>query len=139
MTPSDLLKEYSLRFTNCRVEVLKVFLKQPNALSHHDIEHKLTEGFDRVTLYRTLKAFVDKGILHKIPDDSGNARYALCKEEYCSLGQHNHEHVHFKCIKCEMTTCLEEIEVPPFSMPGKYKVLETNLLVQGICESCHQK
>ncbi|MTI31483.1 Fur family transcriptional regulator, partial [Xanthovirga aplysinae] len=117
MTPSDLLKDYSLRFTTCRVEVLKIFLEQLNALSHSDIEDKLTDSFDRVTLYRTLKTFVNKGILHKIPDDSGIARYALCKEEYCSTDQHDHEHVHFKCIKCEMTTCLEEVKIPPIFLP----------------------
>ncbi len=37
------------------------------ALAHADIEKKTGESFDRVTVYRTLQSFVEKGIVHLIP------------------------------------------------------------------------
>jgi Fur family ferric uptake transcriptional regulator len=45
--------------------------------------------------------------------------------------------VHFKCEKCEETTCLEDISLPTISLPKGFEKKEMNLLVQGICEKCH--
>jgi Fur family transcriptional regulator, ferric uptake regulator len=98
----SILKEFSLRNTSCREEILQVFLNKNFALSHADIENKLSENFDRVTIYRTLKTFLDKGIIHKVLDDEGTTKYALCKEA-CAHHEHHHEHVHFKCIQCGLT------------------------------------
>ncbi|MDQ3393462.1 MAG: transcriptional repressor [Bacteroidota bacterium] len=132
----DLLKEFDLRTTSCRTEILSLFMEKVHALSHSDIEHTLSESHDRVTVYRTLKTFLDKGILHKVLDDSGSAKYALCKDS-CTMEDHNHEHVHFKCLKCGMTNCLDNVEVPAITLPSGYKAIETNLLVQGTCNSCN--
>lgn len=129
------LKEFDLRLTNCRGDILSLFMDKGFALSHSDIEDKINETYDRVTVYRTLKTFVDKGIIHKVLDDSGSAKYALCKDD-CSAERHNHEHVHFKCLECGLTTCLDEVIVPQIQLPSGYEGLETNLLVQGICNSC---
>ncbi|CAN5455546.1 Fur family transcriptional regulator [soil metagenome] len=132
----DLLKEFDLRTTTCRSEILSIFLNRDFALSHADIEHKISESHDRVTVYRTLKTFLDKGLIHKVLDDGGSSKYALCRES-CTSEDHNHEHVHFKCIRCGITNCLENVEVPRFSLPSGYKAIETNLLVQGICKDCN--
>lgn len=132
----DLLKEFDLRTTSCRTEILAMFINKDFALSHADIEQKISSSHDRVTVYRTLKTFLDKGIIHRVLDDGGSAKYALCKDS-CSTEIHNHEHVHFKCVNCGITICLENVEVPGFSLPEGYKAIETNLLVQGICKNCN--
>lgn len=132
----DLLKEFDLRTTSCRTEILGMFINKDFALSHADIEQKISSSHDRVTVYRTLKTFLDKGIIHRVLDDGGSAKYALCKDS-CSTDIHNHEHVHFKCINCGITICLENVEVPGFSLPEGYKAIETSLLVQGICKNCN--
>lgn len=132
----DLLKEFDLRTTSCRTEILSLFIDKDYALSHSDIEQKISEAHDRVTVYRTLKTFLDKGLIHKVLDDGGSAKYALCKES-CTSDDHNHEHVHFKCIRCGMTNCLDNVEVPKISLPSGYNAIETNLLVQGICKACN--
>jgi Fur family transcriptional regulator, ferric uptake regulator len=134
----SILKEFSLRNTSCREEILQVFLNKNFALSHADIENKLSENFDRVTIYRTLKTFLDKGIIHKVLDDEGTTKYALCKEA-CAHHEHHHEHVHFKCIQCGLTNCLEDIQIPLLQLPDGYSRIETNLLVQGICQLCNRK
>lgn len=130
------LKEFELRHTGCREDILGAFQTQNHALSHNDLETQFGERFDRVTIYRTLKTFVEKGILHKVLDDAGGAKYALCKHSECTTHEHHHDHVHFKCVSCNNTTCIESVHIPAFQLPDGYKRLEVNMLVQGVCPAC---
>jgi len=132
----QILKEYELRTTTSRSAILRLFLKNPFALSYSDIEREIATSFDRVTVYRTLKTFLDKGVIHKVLDDEGSLKYALCSEP-CSTLEHHHEHVHFKCIKCGHTSCLDEVTIPPVRLPEGYSAEEVNLLIQGVCVKCH--
>ena len=132
----SILKKHRLRNTDCRQEVLSLFLATDFALSNADIEKSISQNYDRVTIYRTLKNFLEKGIIHKVLDDIGNPKYALCKEQ-CSPESHNHQHVHFKCVSCGQTNCLENIQIPQFELPQGYQMLESNILINGICQACH--
>lgn len=129
-----LLKDFNLRSTPNRQEILHLFLQKNYALSHGDIEKEIDNSLDRVTVYRTLKTFLDKGLIHKVLDEEGSLKYALCKEA-CTTAEHHHDHVHFKCTKCAQTYCLN-VEVPPVKLPKGYKAGAVNLLIQGICEKC---
>jgi Fur family transcriptional regulator, ferric uptake regulator len=129
-----LLKSFRLRSTPTRLEILYLFLKKDYALSHGDIESEIAEDIDRVTVYRTLKTFSDRGLIHKVLDDGGGLKYALCSEA-CSTTQHRHEHVHFKCTQCGQTNCLD-IEIPAVKLPKGYHPKEVNLLIQGTCQNC---
>lgn len=130
----QILKDFKLRSTPNREAILHVFLRRDFALSHGDVEREIPSSFDRVTVYRTLKTFLDKGLIHKVLDDEGSLKYALCSEA-CSTAHHHHEHVHFKCTKCGQTNCLQ-VEIPTIRLPKGYKAKEVNLLIQGICEHC---
>jgi Fur family ferric uptake transcriptional regulator len=130
----QLLKEFKLRSTPSRKAILNFFLKKNYALAHADIEKGIPSNFDRVTVYRTLKTFLDKGLIHKVLDDEGALKYALCTEA-CTMTGHHHDHVHFKCIRCGQTNCLE-VEVPPVKLPKGYQPGEINLLIQGVCAKC---
>lgn len=113
---------------------MHLFLLKNYALSHSDIEKEIDNSLDRVTVYRTLKTFLDKGLIHKVLDDEGSLKYALCKEA-CSKVEHHHDHVHFKCTKCGQTICLN-VDVPSVKLPKGYSASEVNLLIQGVCERC---
>ena len=130
-----LLKGFKLRSTPNRQEILHLFLKKDHALSHGDIEKEIDNSLDRVTVYRTLKTFLDKGLIHKVLDDEGSLKYALCNEA-CTKAEHHHDHVHFKCTKCGETQCLD-VDVPTVRLPKGYKANAVNLLIQGICERCN--
>lgn len=130
-----ILKDYNLRLTEAREIVLSFFLTQPNTLSHADIEAH-TPIADRVTIYRTLRTFVEKGILHTIPDEVHNVRYALCHHHHCGPAKHSHNHIHFKCLKCGLTTCMENVVIPLVSLPLGYRVVEANYIIQGVCDKC---
>jgi Fur family ferric uptake transcriptional regulator len=134
--PFSILQSHKLRITDCRLEIIQEFLDKSIALSHADLEEKLNQQFDRVTIYRTLKTFLDKDLIHKVLDDSGATKYALCAHGE-SGHNHSHEHVHFKCEKCGETTCLEQIDLPQIKLPSGFKKKEMNLLIQGTCEKCH--
>jgi Fur family ferric uptake transcriptional regulator len=131
-----LLKDFNLRSTPSRQEILHLFLKKEHALSHGDIEKQISNALDRVTVYRTLKTFLDKGLIHKVLDDEGSLKYALCNEA-CTSAEHHHNHVHFKCTRCGQTNCLK-IEIPSVKLPKGYRAQELNLLIQGVCETCSE-
>ena len=63
----EILKHNHLSVTESRKKILDLFLANIGALAHGDIEKNTGEQFDRVTIYRTLQTFVDKGIIHTIP------------------------------------------------------------------------
>lgn len=129
-----LLKTFKLRSTPNRQEILELFLERDYALSHNDIETEINNPLDRVTVYRTLKTFLDRGLIHKVLDDAGSLKYALCREA-CQAPVHHHDHVHFKCLRCGQTNCLN-IEAPVIKLPRGYRPQEVNVLIQGICERC---
>lgn len=131
----QILKDFRLRNTSSRADILRLFLDHAYALSYSDIEREVAETYDRVTVYRTLKTFLDKGVVHKVLDDAGGLKYALCNE-HCTTAEHHHEHVHFKCIQCGQTNCLEDVEIPEVLLPRGYKAQELNLLIQGVCSKC---
>jgi len=131
----EILKDFRLRSTTSRSAILDLFIHNDHALSYSDIEKEVAAAFDRVTVYRTLKTFLDKGLVHKVLDDGGSLKYALCNH-HCSSAEHHHDHVHFKCTKCGQTNCLDEVEVPSIKLPKGFQANEINLLIQGLCNKC---
>ncbi len=131
----QLLKDHSLRLTNSRADIVDVFLQKKVAISHGDIESTMDGKYDRVTIYRTLKSFLESGLIHKVLDDSGTTRYALC-DDACADGHHHHNHVHFKCSNCEETTCLDGVHIPKVKLPDGFEVEESNFLLTGVCSKC---
>ena len=96
----DILKQSGLSVTESRKKILDLFLETDGALAHADIEKNTASAFDRVTVYRTLQTFVEKGIIHQIPTIDNSILYALCKHN-CEQGHHHDDHVHFICSNCD--------------------------------------
>jgi Fur family transcriptional regulator, ferric uptake regulator len=132
----ELLRRNSLSITDSRKKILHLFLAQEGALAHGDIEKRAGEKFDRVTIYRTLQTFVDKGIIHTIPTADNSVRYALCKDE-CSEGHHHDHHVHFVCNECDNTFCLDDVVTPDLKMPKGYAATHVEVVVEGLCKNCN--
>ncbi|HZG24019.1 MAG TPA: transcriptional repressor [Chitinophagaceae bacterium] len=132
---NDILKRNQLSVTGSRKKILELFLSNRGALAHGDIEKKTGEKFDRVTIYRTLQSFLDKGIIHTIPTADNSIRYALCKDE-CTQGHHHDHHIHFECTSCGNTTCLEEVVIPKINLPTGFRSQEVEIVVSGKCKLC---
>src|SRR5262245_8108072 len=107
----EILKKNKLSVTASRERILHLFLERNGALAHGDIEKTAGEKFDRVTIYRTLQTFVEKGIIHTIPTSDNSIRYALCRDD-CEEGHHHDHHIHFLCHRCGNTFCLDDVVTP---------------------------
>lgn len=130
----EILSNFKLRITPVRQHILELFLKSEFAISHTDIDQEIIESLDRITVYRTLKTFLKKGLIHQVPDDIGVTKYALCSDT-CSPSNHRHDHVHFKCLRCGQTNCLN-IAIPSINLPKGYASNDTSILIQGVCKHC---
>jgi Fur family ferric uptake transcriptional regulator len=132
---AELLRRSHLSVTDSRKKILSLFLQSGDALSHGDIERKAGEKFDRVTVYRTLQAFVEKGIVHTIPTPDNSVRYALCKD--CKEGHHHDDHVHFVCDNCGTTICLDNVVTPQIDLPTGYTAQSVQVVINGTCKTCN--
>ncbi len=130
----NLLKRHKLRKTPARVEILELYAGTPHAMSHGDVERQLDE-MDRVTIYRTLATFEEKGIIHRAYDGGGGVKYALCGTN-CSAHHHDDKHLHFSCVKCGNTYCIEGYSVPEINTPEGYTINEVFLFAKGTCNNC---
>jgi Fur family transcriptional regulator, ferric uptake regulator len=131
----DILKNAGLSVTDSRKKILDLFLASNGALAHADIEKKTASIFNRVTVYRTLQTFVEKGIVHAIPTTDNSILYALCKHN-CDAKHHHDNHVHFICTKCSNTVCLDDVTVPEVKLPSKFTKQMAAMVVSGICGKC---
>lgn len=133
-TAEHLLTDFNLRHTSQRLSILDAFLKAGHALSHTDLENSFAGQIDRATIYRCLKQFLEAGILHRIPDDQFQTKYAVCS--HCEHQHHHHDHVHFNCLVCNLTQCLEDAEIPGITLPEGFAAKEKILIIQGYCADC---
>jgi Fur family ferric uptake transcriptional regulator len=132
----EILKRNQLSVTSGRKKILELFLQQEGALAHSDIEKRAGEKFDRVTVYRTLQAFLEKGLIHSIPTADNSIRYALCKDD-CGGGHHHDDHVHFVCSACGSTVCLDHVTIPAIQLPNGFVAEQVEMVVSGVCKSCN--
>ncbi|MDR1729812.1 MAG: TonB-dependent receptor [Prevotellaceae bacterium] len=121
------------RNTKTKQLVMKVLENSNSALCHEEIEKRLTQKIDRVTIYRILQSFCDDGKVHKIIDKDGRTCYALCHN--CTTGNHHDNHPHFHCIGCNTITCMEQPVVQQ-ELPSGYRAISMSSYITGYCRKC---
>ncbi len=99
------------------------------------LKRKPVNLLTRVTIYRTLQSFVEKGIIHLIPTKANSKKYALCKDD-CEAGDHHDNHVHFICEECSKTICLDDVTVAQVKVPRVFTPQHAEMVVNGICGEC---
>lgn len=124
----------NLKPTAMRELVLDALMEQRVTVSLSDLE-KLFDKVDKTTLYRTLKTFEEKKLIHSIDDGTGAVKYALCKET-CQCHPED-LHVHFFCIKCQHTFCLNDIPIPSINLPVNFSLENINMVAKGVCSNCN--
>jgi Fur family transcriptional regulator, ferric uptake regulator len=129
------LKQHHLTITKARIKILELFQISENALENYLIEKKTQHQFDRITVYRTLQAFLKKGIIHTIPTYDNSVRYALCKAD-CDEHAHHDNHLHFICEKCGKTICLDKTDISIIQLPKNYTIRKADAILTGICNVC---
>ena len=129
-----LLEKHHLKKTGPRLRVLSILSAKKVATSQPDLEGVM-DDIDRVTLYRILSAFEEKGIIHKVFDLNGTANYAMCSSE-CGEDHHHDEHLHFNCTSCKNVYCLDDLNLPPIKLPGGFQPEGFTLYASGLCPKC---
>jgi Fur family transcriptional regulator, ferric uptake regulator len=132
----ELLERHHLKKTAPRLKVLSMLSEKNVATSQPDLETVMVD-IDRVTLYRILNTFEEKGIIHKVFDLNGTANYAMCFSE-CEENHHHDEHLHFNCTNCKNVYCLDDLHLPPIHLPNGFKSEGFTLYANGLCPKCNK-
>lgn len=118
--------------TSMRILVYDFLEQQQAAMSLSEIESHFYKA-DRVTIYRTLKTFEEKGIVHSIQENT-TVKYMLCHDG-CDEKTHKDWHLHFFCKVCKQTTCRADFTIPRDGNRN-YRIDEIKLFGKGVCEQC---
>ncbi|MGQ1945816.1 Fur family transcriptional regulator [Geofilum sp. OHC36d9] len=132
----ELLRSKKLNITDIRRQVVAALLEPAKALTQKEIEEVLVqncENIDRVTLYRTIKTLLNKGIIHQITIDVHTVKYKLA-------GEHKkNDHPHFHCCQCDRLVCMPQIKIQEDMLPGGYSMQSSQVVIEGICPECNKK
>ena len=121
------------RNTKTKQLIMTILSESSSALCYEDFERQLSGKMDKATVYRILQGFYDDGTVHKISGENGKTYYAVCR--HCKTGNHNDNHLHFRCLKCQTVLCIDAPLVIP-SLPAGYKMTDAYCLVSGHCPDC---
>lgn len=131
MNVEHLMAEHGVKVTSNRLLIARALEQAGRPLSMMELEERL-ESIDKSNVFRTLVAFKEAHLVHVLEGDP--VRYELCHSHH---EDHDDDlHVHFYCVRCRRTYCLEEIPVPPVQAPEGYQVQEESYLLRGICPQC---
>ena len=103
------------------------------AMSEQEIRTQLSAHYDRTTFYRSFKTLEEHSIIHKIVVDAGIVRYAIDPSVFS-----NPVHAHFYCKQCNNVLCLETVPVASVALPEGFEASDSELIIKGICKTCHQ-
>jgi Fur family transcriptional regulator, ferric uptake regulator len=129
------LQNAGISKTSQRQAVLDILLKATTPLSVNTIRQSLKTkaSIDKVTVYRILTLFRQRGIIREIAS-AGGANYF----EMATLG--NPLHPHFSCRNCGAFTCLAPL---PFAQAPElilskddYSIDHIEINISGLCACC---
>ena len=135
MNLSEKLKKAGLKITPVRLDVLDILCKAGKALSSHQILESASGKYDRVSVFRTINSFVEKGIIHSIPTSTDFVVYSLCSDK-CEVHAHHDNHSHFLCNKCGNIFCFEDTVPLEIKVPKGFKAEKAEVIVSGTCAKC---
>ncbi len=140
ITYKNILRKHGLKATSIRLKVFELLASEGTALSHAEISSRLGDnGVDKVTLYRTLNSFTEKGLAHKVATEDRNWLYAIYERELYDDLQHDHDHAHFVCDDCDKIYCLPvhqgALEINENESMG-FKITSKEIRLHGVCPVC---
>ncbi len=130
----QVLRQSGLRCTPVREEVLRFLYDARRPLAHGQIAAAAgMEEVHRVTLYRTLTALEEAGLLHRVQGRDG-------VWNFCAHPPHGEDcpgnHAHFVCETCGQIRCLHEQSLPWIAVEEGERVSGKQLVAYGICSTC---
>ena len=128
------VREAGLKLTPQRFAVLEFLIKTPEHPTADQIGAELNLHFpraSRATIYNTLNALRDAGLIHEVYVDGSVARYDTNLDE----------HHHFVCRVCDR---LEDVPLslittlPESNLGAGYAIENYEIVLRGVCPSCNR-
>ncbi len=124
------LKKHKKSLSNPRLKILEYlcyYRDHPTAEQMYVDLHKELPTLSKTTIYNTLHALAELGLVKILNFEENKARYDIITEE----------HGHFKCQTCGgiFDFQVEQKLIPKGELLG-YKIMERNLYFKGICKKC---
>jgi len=129
------IKQVDLKVTPARIAAMKLFESHDKPFdAQHLIEHLHNElRIDRVTVFRILNVFVEKGLIKKLTFGESKSMYELNKGE----------HHHLICQNCgkieDVTDCNIGALEKEISQKKNFLVKQHSLEFFGLCGNCQEK
>jgi Fe2+ or Zn2+ uptake regulation protein len=134
---TDILRSRGLRVTRKKTAILREILSSDHPLNAAELHRRVAERLpiDLATVYRTLNALRENGLLREISDGSGTLYYEIA----CV---HNPVHPHFRCLHCRKITCLGTLSGESEAAVAKYaggcEIEEISITLSGVCAACRR-
>lgn len=133
-SPRDALRAAGLRRTPARIAVLSHLEALDRPVSHAELAARPElAAHDQITLYRTLHALEEAGLVHRVTGLDGVRRYAA--QPHGRPGCPGN-HAHFLCTACGAMTCLLDQPMPRVEAPPGAEVQGRHFLATGRCAGC---
>ncbi len=132
---ADELKEVNLNATEARIATMQLFESHEEPIDAQHLLEDLQKKFkiDRVTVFRILNTFTEKGLLKKLEFGEGKARYELAQEE---------DHHHLICENCGAIEDIPDTLIPgvekEIQQKHKFLVKKHSLEFFGLCANCNK-
>ncbi|MCI6800173.1 MAG: transcriptional repressor [Candidatus Onthomorpha sp.] len=133
----NILNAKQVKPTSNRILVLRELIKASHPVSLADLEVLLEFSMDKASIFRTLKLFSEKDVVHPIEDGSRSLKYELCHSlTHCNFSD---QHIHFYCEHCKETYCFENVSIPIVNIPSGFTPRCINYVIKGLCPECSAK
>lgn len=127
------IKEKGGRVTIQRLAIINVLLRldHPTAEEIYQFMKKEFPTLSFTTVYNTLHSLHEMGILRE---------YHFGEASRFEMAEENHHH--FLCMSCGKMEDIphQDIEITPNeSISSQLRIITTEVVLKGICSSCHEK
>lgn len=136
-------REFIVRFgldpTLNRLLVLTILLESDHPLTAKEVYEGLCREhtLNRVTVYRILDLFAEKGVVNKISTGERSFCYCACIE------RRRQGHCHFHCTRCGKVECIDKellaLDEEAVKNRLALDVQHIELRLDGVCTACREK
>jgi Fur family ferric uptake transcriptional regulator len=130
------LADAGLRVTRQRLRVLEELAREPHDLTAQDLFRRLRDDGEKIglaTVYRTLGALAEHGIVDSLSHNPAEACYRLCGEGH---------HHHLVCSGChrvvELAECGLDDWLAAAAAREDFVATEHHVEIVGLCGSCRR-
>lgn len=135
-SPRRLLERRGLRPTSQRVAVIAELMLERDDVTAQELHQRMRAegaGIGLATVYRTLAALREKGVVDTLSHHPGELCYRLCADEH---------HHHLLCTSCHRVVELRDCDLDPrleqlASLHG-FVATGHRLEVSGLCADCRR-